>query len=649
MERMCLEIAAALLLLCWTTSVHAQAPTRDPDLTLIESTERNEDPLGLDEATGRGLEEAARALPAAKGPPPPASDRGDVLTTIAGIEERSHSVRIELAQGLAFVEVTLAFENRTPHAAQLAYRLAVPEDAVPLALALCAGACQDTASFGAAPPASATLSPIQDGRGKAFALLVSRARDALKVRIRYVAAAEVMGGRVSWTYPARGFDPRIAAAEIHAEAPAMSLVSEADAVVDASREHAVQALVRAARSEKRTRATCGAEDIERIFRTAAHSIAAQRPTWLLLDASPSMEGPARSRAPLALAALLETLPENTPLTVFAFGAKVTRVGSFSAGDANLTKLSELLYEEHGSATKLAKVFEPNVEALRSQKPRIVVLSDGKFDATKAEREALERARKRGAELWLIDLADGPLEPHVRAFFAASGGVLSVGSLAERALSSSVLERLADALSPIAARELGAGLRAGSQQVQERRTRARVTHKKAQTGNWLCAWTQRAQMPLRVTGPEETAAAIVAPPYQSVAPKAAPPDTGMPKESVLSLLRGQLIPRARACLRSDRKGRGDYAVGLSFRMTLARREVADAQIVGDVPPALKSCLLELLDDLRLPWFSGRLLVNYPIHTEREPEPPTIELAPEVAETIERAMKATKRDEPALPPR
>jgi hypothetical protein len=116
------------------------------------------------------------------------------------------------------------------------------------------------------------------------------------------------------------------------------------------------------------------------------------------------------------------------------------------------------------------------------------------------------------------------------------------------------------------------------------------------------------------------------------------DTGMPKESVLSMLRSQLVPRARACLRTDRRGRADYAVALTFHALFAQREVFESRVEGNVPAALRGCLDALLPGLTVPAFSGRIRVRYPIHTEREALPPVIELEPEVAEQLERTFGA-----------
>jgi hypothetical protein len=113
---------------------------------------------------------------------------------------------------------------------------------------------------------------------------------------------------------------------------------------------------------------------------------------------------------------------------------------------------------------------------------------------------------------------------------------------------------------------------------------------------------------------------------------------MPKESVLSMLRNQLVPQARACLRTDRKGRGDYAVALTFHALFADREAYEVRVEGAIPDALRKCLVELVPRLRVPAFSGRIRVRYPIHTEREPESPVIELEGEALEQVNRVIGA-----------
>jgi hypothetical protein len=154
--------------------------------------------------------------------------------------------------------------------------------------------------------------------------------------------------------------------------------------------------------------------------------------------------------------------------------------------------------------------------------------------------------------------------------------------------------------------------------------------------WLAHWLSRAATPSDWLVGLRDASAVKVSAYAAAPPPLAVPDTGMPAESVLNMLRTQLVPRARACLRSDRKGRGDYAVALTFHALFARREIAEARVEGPIDAPLRACLEEALDGLRVPVFSGRIRVRYPIHTEREPPPPVIELEPEIWDPVRRVI-------------
>src|SRR5690606_15688207 len=76
-------------------TARAQPPSPDDhtrELEVIESTERNEDPLGLDPSTGSGLDQAAAALPRAPALPPPAPVRGAAFSALGQVREESHAV-----------------------------------------------------------------------------------------------------------------------------------------------------------------------------------------------------------------------------------------------------------------------------------------------------------------------------------------------------------------------------------------------------------------------------------------------------------------------------------------------------------------------------------------------------------------------------
>lgn len=110
--------------------------------------------------------------------------------------------------------------------------------------------------------------------------------------------------------------------------------------------------------------------------------------------------------------------------------------------------------------------------------------------------------------------------------------------------------------------------------------------------------------------------------------------GMPGSPLLSMLRQRIIPIARGCFRRDRAGRADYQVRATFVFELADREVISASVQGPIAQALRDCLLSAVDSLAVPRFTGRVVVRYPLATEREPLPSQIELAPETAGEIDR---------------
>jgi hypothetical protein len=110
-------------------------------------------------------------------------------------------------------------------------------------------------------------------------------------------------------------------------------------------------------------------------------------------------------------------------------------------------------------------------------------------------------------------------------------------------------------------------------------------------------------------------------------------SGMPSSPLLGMLRQRIIPVARGCFRRDRAGRADYQVRAVFAFELAEREVVSAEVTGQITDALRACLLAAVDDLSVPRFSGRVVVRYPLVTERETLPSQIELTPQVAERLD----------------
>jgi hypothetical protein len=131
-------------------------------------------------------------------------------------------------------------------------------------------------------------------------------------------------------------------------------------------------------------------------------------------------------------------------------------------------------------------------------------------------------------------------------------------------------------------------------------------------------------------------AICALPKPKVAREDKEPElgVGMPGSPLLSMLRQRIIPIARGCFRRDRGGRPDYEVRALFVFELADREVISATVQGKIAQDLRDCLLTAVDSLAVPRFTGRVVVRYPLVTEREPLPSQIELAPETAGEIDK---------------
>jgi len=70
-------------------------------------------------------------------------------------------------------------------------------------------------------------------------------------------------------------------------------------------------------------------------------------------------------------------------------------------------------------------------------------------------------------------------------------------------------------------------------------------------------------------------------------------------------------------------------------------VYDARVLGALPRPLSACLDALLPTLRVPSFSGRVRVRYPIHTERELVPEAVELSGAELGQLELALRTELR--------
>jgi hypothetical protein len=632
-------------------ALRAAPPSPDvrSELSVIETTEQGLDPLGIDQVVGRDLDQAAARLKPPTKPAPPLRV-GPVLTAIEPVRELSHSQSLRWQQGLMHgtAEIVLGSESELP--AAVAYRLPLAAGSVVTRVAACvADQCSDASprhdASTEAPAAGADrpgiqADPITDARGNALALRAYpvQAAHPLRVIVQYVAPAEAHGGVASFGLPARGEDPRISVPTLRLSAPAYvdfsaTLDPDAERVSvpydDSVAPLKLRGILRAEtpRGVRRESAPCGRGLCTRSYLASAFHPEKPRETWIWLDASPSMEGLPRNRADRVLTALLASLPEETPLSATGFAARHRRLAQGNVASTSLRTLSDGLTDDLGASTQLHVLVHGSLPDIKRQRPRLVVVSDGAFDPADHALDALASTSAHGADPWLVHVGKGPPPSAGRV------QVLDLGS--------------AEALDDAAFGDVLRTLEAAGQHSQRSGEGLVAEHGPRSLGlppagaHWLWFWLRRHSEPLRFTLrgtlSEATRNALLdAPPYvPTVRPEGAAL-TGMPKESVLSMLRTQLVPRARACLRQDRAGRADYAVELIFEAEFAAREAYDVRVLGQVPTALSRCLLAIFPDLRVPAFTGRVRVHYPIHTERELPAEATELSLDEADSVKRAL-------------
>lgn len=145
--------------------------------------------------------------------------------------------------------------------------------------------------------------------------------------------------------------------------------------------------------------------------------------------------------------------------------------------------------------------------------------------------------------------------------------------------------------------------------------------------WRRSGVSRDEAPVALSEPNRCSKKESPPP--AIGRKTSQQGIGMPSSPLLTMLRQRIIPVARGCFRRDRAGRLDYQKRAMFVFRLADREVVAADVKGKISKRLHSCLLSAMDTLDVPYFSGNVIVRYPLITEAEALPHEIELTPEVA--------------------
>ena len=730
---------------------------------LVRTDPFSDDPIGVDAQSDLHRIPVPRAgadapLDLTHGPVPPSVEpaEGAVLTAIPGVRETDHAVRVELADGLARVRTELRFVNGARYPAEVWYRLAVPEGAALSSLRVCTTAdrCRDavpdasggvlsayddavrargSASADAALPI-AQAEMVRDERGVAIAVRaapVAKEGGELRVELGYVAPAAVRGGVARLLLPARGQDPRAAAARVSVTStdllspgiagggdvePWVDATITAHAATDApiaasALRFACDAGGRAARgpagrsaSAAARRATsrgAAAAGCTRLRVVAGPRRADPVDLIVLVDASPSMEGPARGRVGAAIATLLASAPRGSRVRAVAFGARAEAVieEPVAIEDAPLVPFARAAMRDLGASTQLgpalamARTFferdrDPGLD------PLVVIVGDGRATGLDAAGAARPRGVSRGVSLSqplvVIDVADREVMPELAELARASGGVaIEAGAeadLAARGRDGTPLEEaLAKAFAKVVARSVTAraggravslgALRAGEEIVYVatgrgasitaagRTARARSAEPElaralagtrgesprllAVAGEDLAGDPAPARCDARGPGTRPSGVSSDLSPIALAgarscavpAPAAAGADEGrgVPATTVLNMLRQRVVPVARRCFRRDRAGRAEYSVRATFEFRLGDREVLDATVRGSIDERLRQCLLEAVHELDVPRFEGVVVVRYPLFTEPELRPPMIELEPEVAQQVDRILR------------
>ncbi len=728
---------ALLLALCVPALAAAQSD--DPAAELLPEG-MPDDPIGTgDTHTLRDVPTEPERPPIDPHEPPRAPDvdvdSGAVVSAIPGVREVDHRVDLTLADGRLSADVAMRFISRAQHHAEVRYRLAVPPGTRAGALEVCLedrcrrGAPDGTASYDDAVRARPTtptesLTPVADVRTvrdeRGTALIVRAAPviegQTLEIRVSYVAEAHTHGGITHLELPARGRDPRAAPAHVTFQTDEL-LAPAVDGRPAHSRESGhhdiepwepvtVSATHRSGGGAQvdLERFRCGDATCYRMHAVAGPSGPRRERVVLLLDASPSMLGPARGRMGAALAALLGTMHRDTQVRAFAFAGQAQSLMEEwrTPDEVPLATLGRASALELGAATR----FESAWRRLQLHRgDHVIVVGDGGLTESRDGLAAAEAARAAGVRVSVLNLADRSTKPALRQVVERTGGVVvhagAEAQLASRARTSARLEEKVAALSArTAARtvritrpgmddlELGSllagegmhwsGLAPRGTQVvvgsvrRPRRGpapdsmlgRALASMARGDAGHLAAVVAEDRSRPslcedsglaTRASGVSTDDDPVVlaearmcsAPPQPAPAEASSNLGRGVPAETVLSMLRGRIIPAARRCFRIDRAGRGDYSVRAVFELELADREVSGAEVEGEISDRLRSCLMSTLEALDVPAFRGSVLVRYPLYTERHPPPPTIELRDDVAAPVDRLL-GDDRDRPIADP-
>jgi len=490
-----LAILAALVVLLGLAPAATRAD--EPRATIrteapLPQLDDDADPIGEGGLDALAEAEAhARRERALRGPPPPDLPvrEGEALTAPSGVREAAHEVDVTLDDGLAVATHTLRFTSTARTPAELRYRLAVPVGAWLGGLEVCdasgcrvgdvrgdaGGAAYDDAvrarraENARGPLAVAHAQLAHDARGDAIVVRAApvHAGEELTLRVRWVAQAAIHRGIARIVLPARGQDPRAAAARVTVHAPRM-LAATADGLTTDetpvtvepwfTTELAATMPSGAPLTATAWRTRCGAQSCARVRVAAGTRAGTPMEIVLLIDASPSTLGPARGRLEPAIAALLGSAPPGSRVRAVAFGGRAEMVfaESVETASAPLVPLAQAAQTELGSATRIEtawQIVEPWLSANgRALPPLIVLIGDGGLSEGADTERALTEIVASRVPFSVIDIGERAPVVRLRETALRSGGVV-VHAPPRDAEAAKLEERIAEVFAPIVAHDV----------------------------------------------------------------------------------------------------------------------------------------------------------------------------------------------------
>jgi hypothetical protein len=526
---------------------------------------------------------------------------------------------------------------------------------------------------------------------------------ALTVRIAWVVPVPMHGGVARLSIPARGTDARVVHPSLTLSAvdlvePRVDGSSYEHGAVEVRTDAplVITALAPLSRGPRvdASLVPCASQHCVVLRASGGRARVSAAPITIAIDASPSTTIGARGRIADTVRVLSALLPASTRVRWIAFAGRTEELGRGVPADLDLARVRAAIDLPLGSATRFSALWA----AIRGDAhagDRILIVGDGGLTSGVLETAALEEARTRGVILSTLDVADRSPTIALASAVAGTGGVtVEAGAAADRAagghgddlLTELVSQAIVDAVGAIDAQVdarpvslgtlrtgesalwLGPAARAdvamGDARVTARTTDAAhavvlsalAAHQSAliavdagdldavagacnADGSPRARTTSRASSivghGLRIAPAHRRACASTV----MAATTAARP-ASLPARVLRDQLRRRVIPPARQCFRDDRGGRPRLHREIAFDLVLADREIVDASIDGDIPDALRTCLLGAFDGIEVPSFDGTLRVRWPLHTEAILPPPVIELAPDVA----REVRAIAGDSP-----